>query len=79
MSSLDLPPTEMRYQQSHAYQNLSRNLGGFYIILVIFTFLAVVLRILSRRIMAQGLGADDWTFIAGAVRLFLVSDGRVKR
>ena len=67
MSTAGLPPEEVQYQEAHAYEDYTRNLGGFYIVVVFLTFISVVLRVFSRRITKQELKADDWIYITGAV------------
>ena len=67
MSPSGLPPEAIEYQESHLYQNYTRNIGGLYIVLVVLAFLSMILRVVSRRLTKARLEADDWTFLAGAV------------
>ena len=71
MSSSGLPPEAIEYQESHLYENYTRNIGGLYIVLVVLAFISMVLRIASRRLTKARLEADDWTFLAGAVCVHL--------
>ncbi|KAI9687654.1 MAG: hypothetical protein M1820_010425 [Bogoriella megaspora] len=56
----------LEYQESHLGDNHTRNLGGFYIVLVLVAASSVILRLISRSITQLGLLRDDWTFVGGS-------------
>ena len=57
----------IEYQESHLQDNQTRNLGGFYIVLVVVATFCIFLRLISRSITQLGLQRDDWTFAGGSV------------
>lgn len=54
------------YQESHLYQNHTRDLTAFYIVSMIIAAAAMVMRVLARKLKNSRLEKDDWTFLAGA-------------
>lgn len=62
-----LPRQSEDYQWAHPEEDQTRNLGGFYIVIVFITALCMFLRVLSRKITRLGIKRDDWFFLIGSV------------
>lgn len=62
-----LPPGEAQYQLAHVNDSKRVQSAIAYTICLSVTFLAVVMRFLSRRIGRTEYGADDWVMVLGLV------------
>ena len=62
-----LTPEEVAYQESHLYEDSTHQLGAFFIVCVVVSFLCMVARATSRLITQLDLKADDYTFLIGTV------------
>lgn len=65
-----LPPDAIRYQLEHVNENKAP--GVFASVIICFTFacIAVLLRLISRRVHKAGLGLDDYMIVAALVDKF---------
>lgn len=67
-----LPPHEAQYQLAHIDDNKSVAMATAYIVSLTISFLAVIMRFLSRRIGRANYGADDWIMLVALVNMFFL-------
>ena len=62
-----LPPAEVSYQESHLYQNETRQLSAFFGVCFVVSFICMTTRVAARVVTGISLKADDAVFLVGAV------------
>ena len=62
-----LPPKEAEHQLAYVHDNKRASIAITYIICLPTTFVAVLMRFVSRRIGHIKYGADDWIMVLGLV------------
>lgn len=70
-----LTPQEIVYETVHFHDNKGPAIVGGSILLIVFATIAVVLRLVSRRIKRTAWGADDYTIVLSLVGCGLKLDG----
>ena len=63
------PPAELQYQLDHQGDDESRQLAAFFIVCMVLSAFFVAVRLVSRKLMKLGLQVDDYTILAGLVRM----------
>ncbi|MCJ1373901.1 hypothetical protein MMC20_005131 [Loxospora ochrophaea] len=61
-----LPPAEVSYQESHLYQNETRQLSAFFGVCFVVSFICMTTRVAARVVTGISLKADDAVFLVGA-------------
>lgn len=64
-----LPPDEAQYQLAHIDDNKRVAMATPYIVSLTISFLAVIMRFVSRRIGRAKYGADDWIMLVALVNM----------
>lgn len=57
----------IEYQNEHLYQDYTKNLGGYMIVLVLVAAGSMVMRVWCRLHIGVALAKDDYTFLVGSV------------
>ena len=68
-----LTPVELQYQEEHIHDDRSGNLVTSHAICIAIAAIAVLLRLIARRMCRASIQADDWMIIFALVRIFLGS------
>ena len=66
-----LPPDQAQYQLAHINDSKAGGVLAAFIISILISLLAVILRFLSRGIGRIKYGADDWFMLAASVLTFI--------
>lgn len=65
---MSIAPSSLAFQEAHLYDDRSLGLKVTFILALIISTVAVVLRVVSRRIANAPLKADDYTIMVSLVR-----------
>lgn len=61
-------PKEIQYQEEHIHDDRSGNIVTSHAICITIAVIAVLLRLISRRMIKASIQADDWMIIVALVR-----------
>lgn len=67
VTGVPLTAAKLNYQLSHYYESKVGSLIAGTVVMVVASTIAVVLRLISRRVKKAKLGADDYVAVAGLV------------